>query len=208
MVTRRPIELTLIHTPAEKGQPAEEYGEFPALGLGKITDFSAIQRTLTDLNMAVPASEAVSNELAGYFANPAGQAPAGPDAQGVAPSVQQRGSISRQSAAETRSRQPSTNLTDELAAAAALPGKLTMSRRGSAGAEDDAEDQNLDPDEMSKKDPLATQVWKMYAKQRSQLPNGARTCLCWLASPVAADLQAPWRGASPSDSEGQQWTRQ
>ncbi|KAH9902627.1 P-loop containing nucleoside triphosphate hydrolase protein [Cubamyces lactineus] len=62
MVTRRPIELTLIHTPAEKGQPAEEYGEFPALGLGKITDFSAIQRTLTDLNMAVPASEAVSNE--------------------------------------------------------------------------------------------------------------------------------------------------
>ncbi|KAI9066319.1 hypothetical protein FKP32DRAFT_1566324 [Trametes sanguinea] len=62
MVTRRPIELTLIHTPAENGKPAEEYGEFPALGLGKITDFSVIQRTLTDLNMAVPASEAVSPE--------------------------------------------------------------------------------------------------------------------------------------------------
>ncbi|KAJ8692742.1 mitochondrial dynamin GTPase Msp1 [Pleurotus ostreatus] len=58
MVTRRPIELTLIHTPGA----AAEYGEFPALGLGKITDFSDIQKTLTDLNLAVPASEAVSND--------------------------------------------------------------------------------------------------------------------------------------------------
>lgn len=58
MVTRRPIELTLIHTPGVK----EEYGEFPALGLGKITDFSDIQRTLTDLNLAVPTDEAVSND--------------------------------------------------------------------------------------------------------------------------------------------------
>ena len=58
MVTRRPIELTLIHTPGA----TSEYGEFPALGLGKITDFSSIQRTLTDLNLAVPATEAVSNE--------------------------------------------------------------------------------------------------------------------------------------------------
>ncbi|CCM03087.1 uncharacterized protein FIBRA_05207 [Fibroporia radiculosa] len=58
MVTRRPIELTLIHTPDTQ----EEYGEFPALGLGRITDFSNIQRTLTDLNLAVPASDAVSNE--------------------------------------------------------------------------------------------------------------------------------------------------
>ncbi len=54
-----------------------------------------------------------------------------------------------------------------------------MSRRGSAGAEDAADDEDLDPDEMSKKDPLATQVWKMYAKQRSQLPNGA----AWRISP-------------------------
>jgi hypothetical protein len=58
MVTRRPIELTLIHTPSA----TEEWGEFPALGLGKITDFSNIQRTLTDLNLAVPADEAVSND--------------------------------------------------------------------------------------------------------------------------------------------------
>ncbi|KAJ6494702.1 P-loop containing nucleoside triphosphate hydrolase protein [Mycena vitilis] len=62
MVTRRPIELTLVHTFSTDGKTPVEYGEFPALGLGKITDFSAIQRTLTDLNLAVPASDAVSPE--------------------------------------------------------------------------------------------------------------------------------------------------
>jgi replication fork clamp-binding protein CrfC len=58
MVTRRPIELTLINTP----EAHAEYGEFPALGLGKITDFSQIQRTLTDLNLAVPAADCVSDD--------------------------------------------------------------------------------------------------------------------------------------------------
>ncbi|KAF9360701.1 dynamin-like GTPase mgm1 [Mortierella sp. NVP85] len=58
MVTRRPIELTLIHTPHSK----EEYGEFPALGLGKVHDFKRIQQTLKDLNMAVPESECVSSK--------------------------------------------------------------------------------------------------------------------------------------------------
>ncbi|KAK4944616.1 mitochondrial dynamin GTPase Msp1 [Elasticomyces elasticus] len=58
MVTRRPIELTLINTPDAKA----EYGEFPALGLGKITDFSQIQRTLTDLNLAVPAEQCVTDD--------------------------------------------------------------------------------------------------------------------------------------------------
>jgi hypothetical protein len=62
MVTRRPIELTLIHTPPGANGQAVEYGEFPSLGLGKITDFSQIQKTLTDLNLAVSASEAVSDE--------------------------------------------------------------------------------------------------------------------------------------------------
>lgn len=63
MVTRRPIELTLIHTPPKSsGEIPEEYGEFPALGLGKIINFAHIQQTLTDLNLAVPSSEAVSNE--------------------------------------------------------------------------------------------------------------------------------------------------
>jgi dynamin-like GTPase MGM1, mitochondrial len=58
MVTRRPIELTLINTPES---PAE-YAEFPALKLGKITDFSLVQKTLTELNLAVPASECVSDD--------------------------------------------------------------------------------------------------------------------------------------------------
>lgn len=58
MVTRRPIELTLINTP----EAQSDYGEFPALGLGRITDFSHIQKTLTELNLAVPASECVSDD--------------------------------------------------------------------------------------------------------------------------------------------------
>ncbi|KAF8659054.1 hypothetical protein AX16_001926 [Volvariella volvacea WC 439] len=62
MVTRRPIELTLIHTPAAPGKGPVEYGEFPGLGLGKMTDFRDIQKILTDLNLAVPSSDAVSND--------------------------------------------------------------------------------------------------------------------------------------------------
>lgn len=58
MVTRRPIELTLVNTPDAKA----EYGEFPALGLGKVTDFLQIQKTLTDLNLAVPEKECVSDD--------------------------------------------------------------------------------------------------------------------------------------------------
>ncbi|ORY05089.1 hypothetical protein K493DRAFT_404446 [Basidiobolus meristosporus CBS 931.73] len=58
MVTRRPLELTLIHTPDSN----EEYGEFPQLGMSKVEDFQQIQQTLTDLNLSVPDSECVSNE--------------------------------------------------------------------------------------------------------------------------------------------------
>ncbi|KAK0664190.1 Protein msp1 [Lasiodiplodia hormozganensis] len=58
MVTRRPIELTLVNTP----EAHAEYGEFPALGLGKVTDFSQIQKTLTDLNLAVPSEQCVSDD--------------------------------------------------------------------------------------------------------------------------------------------------
>jgi GTP-binding protein EngB required for normal cell division len=58
MVTRRPIELTLVNTPDAQA----EYGEFPALRLGKVTDFTQIQKTLTDLNLAVPASDCVSDD--------------------------------------------------------------------------------------------------------------------------------------------------
>jgi len=63
MVTRRPIELTLIHTPPTASRPNPvEYGDFPALGISKVTDFGSIQKTLTDLNLSVPASQAVSDE--------------------------------------------------------------------------------------------------------------------------------------------------
>lgn len=58
MVTRRPIELTLIHTPNNN----EEYGEFPQLGLGKIFDFKKVQKTLIDMNLAVSESECVSDK--------------------------------------------------------------------------------------------------------------------------------------------------
>lgn len=58
MVTRRPIELTLINTPDSNA----EYGEFPQLGLGKVADFHQIQRTLTDLNLAVPEVDCVSDD--------------------------------------------------------------------------------------------------------------------------------------------------
>jgi len=58
MITRRPIELTLVNTPDAHA----EYGEFPALGLGKVTDFASIQKTLTDLNLAVPAKDCVSDD--------------------------------------------------------------------------------------------------------------------------------------------------
>lgn len=41
--------------------------------------------------------------------------------------------------------------------------------------EDDASSAAIDnPDEMQKKDPLATQIWKLYSKTKSQLPNQER----------------------------------
>jgi GATA-binding protein len=40
---------------------------------------------------------------------------------------------------------------------------------------DDAADGELDsPDEMQKKDPLATQIWRLYSKTKKQLPNSER----------------------------------
>ncbi len=62
MVTRRPIELTLIHTPHDDPSKPSEYGIFPSLGSQRVTSFSAIQKTLTDLNLAVPSSIAVSSD--------------------------------------------------------------------------------------------------------------------------------------------------
>lgn len=58
MVTRRPLELTLIHTPDSK----EEYGEFPQLGFKKMSDFNEIKETLVKLNNSVPEQDHVSVE--------------------------------------------------------------------------------------------------------------------------------------------------
>ncbi|KAI9004129.1 P-loop containing nucleoside triphosphate hydrolase protein [Gaertneriomyces semiglobifer] len=58
MVTRRPIELTLIHTPEKH----DVYAEFPQLELGKMHDFKDVQRTLTDMNLAVSETECISNK--------------------------------------------------------------------------------------------------------------------------------------------------
>lgn len=59
MVTKRPIELTLINTPELKEQ--EQVIEFPDLKL-KFSDFKQVQKILFDLNMQVPASECISND--------------------------------------------------------------------------------------------------------------------------------------------------
>ena len=61
MVTRRPIELTLIHTPPGAKGSVVEYGEFPGTGMGKVNDFKQIQKTLFDMNMAVPEKDCVSD---------------------------------------------------------------------------------------------------------------------------------------------------
>ncbi|EGW35394.1 mitochondrial dynamin-like GTPase [Spathaspora passalidarum NRRL Y-27907] len=58
MVTRRPIELTLVNTP----ESAANVAEFPALKMYNLTDFEQVQKILFDLNMAVPESEAISND--------------------------------------------------------------------------------------------------------------------------------------------------
>lgn len=56
MVTRRPIELTLVNTP----NTAAETADFPALKMYNLTDFSEVQKILFDLNMAVPETDAIS----------------------------------------------------------------------------------------------------------------------------------------------------
>jgi hypothetical protein len=59
MVTRRPIELTLVHSPSL----STDFCTFnDSLGLGRITDFNIVRSTLVDLNMAVSDEDCVSND--------------------------------------------------------------------------------------------------------------------------------------------------
>ncbi|KAK3685911.1 P-loop containing nucleoside triphosphate hydrolase protein [Podospora appendiculata] len=58
MVTRRPIELTLVNDPSARA----DYALFPDISSERITNFSSIQKTLMELNQAVPDSECVSDD--------------------------------------------------------------------------------------------------------------------------------------------------
>ncbi|KAI3659099.1 hypothetical protein MP638_001966 [Amoeboaphelidium occidentale] len=57
MVTRRPIEITLVNSPLLQ----KEYAELPREGV-KTDDFSSLARTLSDLNLSVSEEECVSND--------------------------------------------------------------------------------------------------------------------------------------------------
>lgn len=56
MVTRRPIELTLVNTPNSN----EITADFPTLRIYGVKDFQEVRRVLTEQNLSVPSSEAVS----------------------------------------------------------------------------------------------------------------------------------------------------
>lgn len=61
MVTRRPLELTLVHSP----KAGKDYGVFKTDGndvSGPIYDFNQIQSRLSELNMAVPETQWVSSD--------------------------------------------------------------------------------------------------------------------------------------------------
>ncbi|KAG7812973.1 hypothetical protein KL924_001721 [Ogataea haglerorum] len=58
MVTRRPIELTLVND----STLAAETAEFPALKMYNMTDFQQVQKVLYELNMSIPETEAVSSD--------------------------------------------------------------------------------------------------------------------------------------------------
>lgn len=58
MVTRRPIELTLVNTPHANDVSAD----FPQQRIYNLKDFNEVKRVLLELNMAVPTSQAVSEE--------------------------------------------------------------------------------------------------------------------------------------------------
>ncbi|GCF00590.1 dynamin-like GTPase mgm1 [Zygosaccharomyces mellis] len=58
MVTRRPIELTLVNTPNSK----EITADFPLLRLYNLTNFKEVKKILMESNMAVPTTEAISED--------------------------------------------------------------------------------------------------------------------------------------------------
>ena len=64
---------------------------------------------------------------------------------------------------------------DLSAPSVAAPRKELLPEAFFSDWKDDAASVDLDnPDEMQKKDPLATQIWKLYSKTKTQLPNQER----------------------------------
>lgn len=62
MVTRRPLELTLVHTPASPSNPnPKTYAEIEGRP-GQLSDFTLVQAELKNLNEAVSTAECVSDE--------------------------------------------------------------------------------------------------------------------------------------------------
>ncbi|CDO93586.1 unnamed protein product [Kluyveromyces dobzhanskii CBS 2104] len=58
MVTRRPIELTLVNTPNSQ----EVTADFPTMRIYNLKDFNEVKKLLVEMNMAVPSTEAVSDD--------------------------------------------------------------------------------------------------------------------------------------------------
>lgn len=58
MVTRRPIELTLVNTPNLK----ETTADFPSLRIYNLKNFKEVEKILIDSNLSVPMKDAVSEE--------------------------------------------------------------------------------------------------------------------------------------------------
>lgn len=58
MVTRRPLELTLVNSP----HCTRDYAVFAQQETGPVFDFAQVQKTLTEMNMAVPENQWISNK--------------------------------------------------------------------------------------------------------------------------------------------------
>ncbi|MBW0471400.1 hypothetical protein O181_011115 [Austropuccinia psidii MF-1] len=63
MVTRRPLELTLVHTlPTPSNPKPTDYVECQQFGPGQFVDFREVQRRLTRLNLEVPDSVGIDDQ--------------------------------------------------------------------------------------------------------------------------------------------------
>jgi GATA-binding protein len=102
------------------------------------------------------------------------------------PTVQKSGEASSSSTVTPQPGNTTNSDTSTKDSSASAVGKLDFSVGNSARKEllretifpawkDDTAGEELDsPDEMQRKDPLATQIWRLYSKTKKQLPNQER----------------------------------